>query len=426
MTKYAKGTAGKLIVQDWNIISNYPDRQVLRILTEPQIAALVSLCEFLSWKTRYINFPGQDVIDAFSAETIYNLTTPLDFCELIDPCLAPILDAITALQTQVTNVQTQVTDINSNIGENAASQIPLPEEPDGDAVYAGALALVQAMDRKNRQLYEEAELAAVDNTAEWIGQILDLFPNFSAQGVGAGADMANAYFENQVNTYEADYPDFEVPAACNLKCFIDANDGVLNIDVWGDWLDGIDTLIPDNAPAKVYAKYSPLRQTFLNQIAELINGEQSLKSYFDELWNIYYTGTQTPIPVPPECGCPECGITYIIDIGTEGMDGDVVSAATALLSRLDVSGTAYGRRIQLTFASPVRSIEFGWNTEGALDDMYAKLDDNETVTLEAPAGSMTLEVETPGTVFIVDLGYSGDSDAFDENLARINIIDACE
>jgi len=387
-----------ILGNDWAWLGTKPDRQ-----TRAQL-----------WQTAY-------------AATLWDLCMK---CEELQECLQPFFDAIQArfdaLDIAVEQINQTTQEIRETQQGNSAKETELPEVSPGDAVYAGALALVQAMDRENRKLYEEAELSFVDNAAEWTGQILDLFPAFSAQGVGAGADMANAYFENQVDNYEADYADFEAPAACSLYCYITANDNVLTYDVWGDWLDELDTLIPANACAAVYAKYSPLRQTFLNQIAELFNQEASLQSYFDRLWNAYYAGTLYPITVPPECDCPECGIEYTIDIGTENMDLDVVAAATALVERLDTSGDAYGRRVQITFDSPVRSIQFGWNTEGAADDMYAKLDDNDTVTLDAPAGSMTLEAETPGTVFIIDLGYSGDSGAYADNPARIHIIDACE
>lgn len=124
------------------------------------------------------------------------------------------------------------------------------------------------------------------------------------------------------------------------------------------------------------------------------------------------------------CDCPDCGIEYTIVIGSEDVPPDIVSAATALVDRLDITGTAYGRRIELTFAEPVTSITFGWNTEGAADDMYAKLGTNDTEVLAAPAGSMTLTGAASAT-FIVDLGYSGDSGAYAANPARITITNAC-
>lgn len=125
------------------------------------------------------------------------------------------------------------------------------------------------------------------------------------------------------------------------------------------------------------------------------------------------------------CSCPECGIEYTLNIGTEGMEGDIISADTALVVRLDFPPlTAYARRIRVTFASPVTSVSMGWNTEGALDGMYASLDGSAAQSLAAPSGSTTLTFPA-GTVLTIDLGYAGDSGAYAENPARINITNAC-
>lgn len=229
-------------------------------------------------------------------------------CTDILECLQDIFDEINtkldSIQTDVTTVIEQVTEIQEVQSNNSASETTVPPQETGSSIYAGALALVRAMDNTNRALYAEAEAALVDNASEWITTILDFFPTFSAQGVNTGAELANTYFENQVATYEADYTGFEEPATCDLYCRIISNNGQLSYDVWGDWLEGLDTLITENAAAMVYAKYSPLRQTFLNQIAAFFNQDQSLQSYFDDLWFAYYTGTTDPIPVPYDCNCP--------------------------------------------------------------------------------------------------------------------------
>jgi len=287
---------------DWSWLGTKSDRQ-----TRAQL-----------WQTAY-------------AATLWDLCMK---CEDLQECLQPFFDAIQlrfdALDAAVEAVNTTTQQIRETQEGNGAQPLPLPPTSLTSATYAGALALVQAMDRTNRKLYEEAEISAVDNSAEWIGQILDLFPNFSAQGVGAGADMANAYFENQVDAYEADYPDFEIPAACDLMCRIESNGNVLDYDVWGDWLNEIEDLFPGgNAAAAVYAKYSPLRQTFLNQLAAFFNQEASLQSYFDDLWNAYYTGTTNPLPVPPECSCPvrvDVGATVEAPPGVDSFF-DVVSGS---------------------------------------------------------------------------------------------------
>jgi len=320
MPKYVKGTAGKLIVQDWNVISNYPDQQVLRILTEPQIAALVSLCEFLSWRTRYLNFPGQDVIDAFSAETIYNLTTPLDLCALLEPCLTPIYDALAGLEVTQGEQTTQLDALQQAMNASRAMEKETPPVEETDAIYAGALAVVQYMDRKNRLIYQEAEDSAVDNAAEYTDAVLQYVPNAYALQVAAGAELANTYFQNQVDDYITDYTPFEVPAAFDLYCRLNAAMGQFSVELWGDWLNNVEVIVPANKAAQLYAKYSPLRQTFLNQIAALINGEQSLEQYFSEIAQAYITGSTTPVALPSGYECPD-GIAFAVALFDQCGDG---------------------------------------------------------------------------------------------------------
>ena len=254
-------------------------------------------------------------------------------CEQLIECLQPLFDAINLrfdnLDTAVSALQT-VTDAIQTVQEASAAQpLELPQETVASSICGGAYALVRQMDTTNRLLYQEAEDSFVDNAAEWISMILDIFPAFAAQGVNAGAELANALASNNVASYEAAYLTFEDIAVGSLKCWIEANDGVLTYDVWGDWLDELPSLFsPSNYAAELYAKYSPLRQTFINQLAELINQEQSLQNYFDDLWNVYYTGTTNPLtcpvydcpmsePIPANVDLPGTDTGFAVTMGTE-------------------------------------------------------------------------------------------------------------
>lgn len=233
---------------------------------------------------------------------------PVSLCPDILDCLQAAFDELNAkldtIQTGVTNITNITEAIQQTIEENGAGLPTLPTAPTTSAAYAGAVAVVEWMNATNLEIYAEAEASAADNASEVISVILRLFPKWSGNGVEEGAALGNAYFENQVEQYNSDYPDFLLPAACQLYCLITANSNVFSYDVWSDWLNELDVNIPDNAAATVFARYSPFRQTFLNQIAAFINGEQSLQDYFAELYNVYYAGTTNPIPVPETCECP--------------------------------------------------------------------------------------------------------------------------
>lgn len=90
-TRVQKGTQGKLIIQDWDVLETYPDEPILYILTERQAAALLAICEYLHWMTRYKNPPSKDIIDAFASETEFNLMNPIT-CAMLKECLQPLFD----------------------------------------------------------------------------------------------------------------------------------------------------------------------------------------------------------------------------------------------------------------------------------------------------------------------------------------------
>lgn len=311
MPKYEKGTAGKLIVQDWDVLMSYPDRQVFRILTEPQIAALVSLCEFLSWRTRYTNFPGQDIISAFAAETVYNLTTPIDFCELIEPCLAGLYDAIASVQADVINIQNIVENVQQRQSNNAAQTIETEQSSVPDEICGAALAVVKAMDGVNRKTYEDTENSLIDNIFEFIPQFIEAVPLFGSLPFDELFELANAYFENQYVDYKDDYALIEDRLICDLSCFVQANDNTFVWDVWDDWLVFVGEGFSDvgspyygNRAASVFSRYAPAANTFANQIAEFFNRESSLSQYFETLRVVWNEGLLQPSPCI-DCDCPE-------------------------------------------------------------------------------------------------------------------------
>jgi len=88
----------KALVQNWTQLAAMDDDEALiRVLTQRQIGALVAMCEYLSWKTRYDSPPDQDVLDGFSAETEFNLTDPVQICALIIECIETDQDVKNAL-----------------------------------------------------------------------------------------------------------------------------------------------------------------------------------------------------------------------------------------------------------------------------------------------------------------------------------------
>jgi len=230
-------------------------------------------------------------------------------CEELIECLTPffteVLAKLDAIQSTTNSIAETTTNI-FNTQNNNLARLPTTPEVELSGIYAGALELVRQMDKNNRKYYAEAEASFVDNASEALSIVLELFPKFRDAPYDESFELGNAYFENQVAAYNTDYPDFEVPAAFDLYCRIKTNDEELTIEVWGDWLFNVTSVTVDpNAAGKVFTRYSPLRQTFLNQVAAFFNREASLQSYFEDLWQVYYAGTKSPVPLPDGYVCPE-------------------------------------------------------------------------------------------------------------------------
>jgi len=299
----------KAIVQDWNALAAMNDTTLhIRALTTREIAALVSMCQYLKWQTRFDNPPSQDILDAFSAETEYDLTHELDLCELLEPCLTPITDALAALQAQndamqlaLSAVQESVNGVTETQDNNAAQEIPPVSSEVPDEICGAATAAVEFMHGFNNDLYNKAELSTVDNANEAISRIISAIPLFNELPFDELFALSNTMFENQVVAYNADYVTAKDTLIQALNCRIRDNGGVFNYDLWAAWLNAIDAEIPDNAAAKLFARYSPLRQTWLNQIAAFFNKNASLQSYFDQVSTAYAGGLLNPV-----IGCDDC------------------------------------------------------------------------------------------------------------------------
>lgn len=450
MPRYQKGYAGKLIVQDWSVLDTYSDENSLRYITPRQMAALVSLAEFLGWKTRYANPPEQDTLDAFTAETRYNLMTEISFCALVIGCITDDDDVRNALNQWFVD---QINDTSSDV-YNAVQQVynqnvggqPMPPSVYGmplydtdcnlDVLFGALVYMLGRMEQNNVDLQELAE--EFSNALERADTLISAIPVFEtlpvdevigyAQGLMTD-DLFEAYNAAITEEYMEDIE-------CDLFCIAQENGCTLTVDlmfhyfygrILGDPTQELAQLMiylatgvwTGTEVADVFFSLQLIAMKYGNQFMGVI-GIKSVVGYMgigahmpDETW----------VEICDEC--PTCGITGEIVIGSEGMDGDIITADTALVDRLDITGAAYGRRVEYEFIGLVASITVGWNTDGALDDMFLKLGDNETITLPAPSGSDTFFFDVPDTTLLVDLGYSGSAGAYSTNLARIHIVDAC-
>jgi len=159
------------------------------------------------------------------------------------------------------------------------------------------------MDGMNKKTYADTENSFVDTVFEFIPVFIDAIPLFGDLPFDEMFRLVNWYFENQVTVYNDDYDLIKANLICDLKCFVQANGNIFDWDVWDEWLVYIGEQYPDNKAAGLFARYAPVRNTLVNQIAELLNQESSLQQYFDTLSIAWVGGLLTPA----DCsGCDDC------------------------------------------------------------------------------------------------------------------------
>lgn len=240
-------------------------------------------------------------------------------CDALTACLQPLFDAVNLnianVAAELANVAQDVADIDNrvdtlNIQNNARQPDPVTVSGcDEPSIFSGAIYLVQRMNQFIIDVFQQAEAAAADNQQEYLAILFEAIPGLETLPVDELWELSNWYFQNQQAQYEADYTlTFEEAAACELYCLILANDCTLNTTIIGDWLSGIIAAIPNSRAAEIYGRFAPSAQTFASQVNALVQGAQSLQSFFDDLHRQYAVGVLNQYPVPPACGCSNCSI----------------------------------------------------------------------------------------------------------------------
>lgn len=225
---------------------------------------------------------------------------PVNLCDILIPCLEPLFDAIS---TQVTNVQNSVNQVIETLEENAL-QPPAPITNDiEDEICGGASAVIREMNRQNEKVYTDIENSFIDNVFEVIPAIIEAIPAIGELPVDEIFDLANWYFENQADDYEADYAAIEAQMICDLKCFVQANGNTFTYQVWQEWLEYTGTAYPGNRAASVFSRFTEVSLTWINKLAQVIFNQPTLQDYFNTLYQQYFAGTQNPVSCAA-CECP--------------------------------------------------------------------------------------------------------------------------
>lgn len=215
----------KAIVQDWQQLEAMDD-QILkaRCLTQRQIAALVGMCEYLEWQSRYDNPPVVDVLKAFAAQLVYALTNGCDMdCEELIACLTPlfeqVIDAINAQTAALKYGNGLNAPPGSNPGEeqNNANQVgPNNPECDFDVLWAQCTQLVEWAVNRATDALEQAE--AANNNVEALNAFYSL-PIINLLGPASVTGYINLLLEGVAEGFAAAVTEtYKQELACEMFC----------------------------------------------------------------------------------------------------------------------------------------------------------------------------------------------------------------
>ena len=304
--KHGKG----IELADWHA-PDYADTDDIRCVsvyipdTDEHLAILAAL---LDLPTHWFNFTGEISLRRRQAD-MWKVAFAADLWEDCMACCDDILAALEALSEKVDNVQDDVNDLKDTQANNTAANPTTEQSSETDAICGGAAGVVAAMHTQNLNLYEQTEGSLADQALELLPDIVTalaavfgtLATAIATMPFDALFGMAEQIFEHQVDDYKADFPVVQDMMIADLSCLIQDNGNEFTFEVWGAWLDGLDHTYPGNAAASLFARYSPLRQSFLNQIFAQINKNASLEVYFDTLASAYSAGLTVPVTCTGSC-----------------------------------------------------------------------------------------------------------------------------
>lgn len=314
---------------------------------------------------------------------------PMDLCEVITACLA---ETFSGLNEKLDSLLEQVQQVADQSNAQQSSQTNVIDGATAESDCGGATAIVEQMNAKVEKIFADTEASLPDQILEALPLVLPVI--ISALGTPAAGlaslpfdsllGLVEWRFENQVAEYRTDYDAARQDMIDDLACRVKINAHDFTFDIWSEWLDGLPALIPDNRAADVFSRFSFTHQSFLNQIAALINKNESLQTWFDELAIAYEGGVATGDDNCTECAfschswdftADEQGWTIQDSLGAYGDAGfgDEFHGT--------VQATTLELKIRYTFASAIAITSMDITSNHA--DMYVTIETNKGVRVDS-------------------------------------------
>lgn len=365
----------KAIVQDWSQLENMDDTTLkLRALTQREIGALAAMVTYLGWKTRYLNAPDQDDLDAFKAETEYDLTHELEICALVIACINDDVDVRQALANWFADAAQ-----NNTTVINALAQAFNPDVPGGTVppnIAAGDLMLHNStcdndtawgnirtgiIDRGMQRIQDVLEkIELTTDNQEMLADTIDIIPVLGVGLRAAGVGALIGWFDNVraflKDAFEAgDTVDKRDAMACDLFCIWQENCS-LSFDqirqyFWQNTIDNFPSY--ENAftdiVALVIALGDPTELTGEFVVDCLLGAEYGFISFINDWFGVRLTAVQGDALIGDPSDdwmalCPDCPTfwSYEVDLLTSGDWGDAAIVHGTFVPGVGIVGSLEG------------------------------------------------------------------------------------
>jgi len=256
MKNPAHMTRNKALFIDWSdLTSNYDTVPVLRALTQQQYTALIAICDYFGWRTRWENPPDAETLDLFAGETKAALMTDIAICAYVIACITDDDDVRAALNQwfiDQVNAQGDVYYALTQVYEQNVGGKPMPPavreknilppipDCDMDKLFGAIFYLIDTMNRNNINVFEAAEL--ITNVLERASLLISAIPVFETLPIEEFIEYVETLWTDDVfEAYVANDTDaYTDQVKCDLRCIAEANGCVLSIeDVFNYFCDRI-------------------------------------------------------------------------------------------------------------------------------------------------------------------------------------------
>lgn len=243
-------TRNKAIFIDWEQNQAFSNEYVLKWLTMQQYTALIAVCDYFKWRTRWANPPTAPVLTQWTDELIWRLMQDVNLCALMIACITDNPDTRDALNQWFLD---QLGDNESNVYQTLnqwiyeQSQGSSPGQKPGPGVTGGNLIpnlvdcnlpslwgaeiiFLRWLDKNNIDFLENIEV--LTNPIENLSEVLTAFAGVDPTIFGSALLKWVSFIQDSLKeNYDAQWTTaYENEVACGLFCLAQENGCELSLE----------------------------------------------------------------------------------------------------------------------------------------------------------------------------------------------------